>query len=88
MTQFRTTKVYEGDDGHSVIVEGAIENGCIEAGMQLNIGMSATFSMSVPIRSASSDGKSLVLECEDREGVDMVIAMNFENELLEATEPN
>jgi hypothetical protein len=88
MALFRTTKVFAKDDDRSVIVEGKLESGQIQAGMELKIPLSGTFSMSVPVCDVLSDGAVLVLDCEDHEGVEFVLAMNFSDELLEIAVPD
>ena len=86
---FVTSKIVKGSDEKSLIVTGELQEGEIDAGMFLKIAFNSTFGMTVPIvevKNVFENQMVLVLDCEDKEGLDFVEAMNFEHEWVEIQE--
>lgn len=50
--------------------------------MSLQIGLSGTFSMTVPITDILDSGE-LLIDCDDQEGVEMLLAFDVANEDLD-----
>lgn len=87
MGQFHTTKISAGNDGCSVIVEGRVLSGEVRTGMELHIPLNGSFSTTVPIREVCAGGAVLVLDCEDNDEVEFVLALNLGDEVLEIAMP-
>lgn len=50
--------------------------------MSVHIGLSGTFGMTIPITDILDSGE-LLIDCDDREGVEMILAFEVVNEYLD-----
>lgn len=83
---FETAEITKGNDRKTLVVDGELKEGQIEAGMFLKIAFHSSFGITVPITKVekkSVNQMALILDCKDEEGVDFVKAMNFEHEWVE-----
>ncbi|WP_137938777.1 hypothetical protein [Chitinivorax sp. B] len=69
---FQCTHALAHEDGRSVIMTGKVTAGLLSTGMLLQIILDSGFAIQLPI-SATQGNESLVVDCDDAEGVEMVL---------------
>lgn len=80
-SEFHCTSIEDYGNQRLAIVRGLSLAGEILPGMLLHVALNTTFEMTVPIREVLDSGHLLV-DCDDQEGVDTLLAFDIENELL------
>jgi hypothetical protein len=79
--QFHCTSVEDYGNQRTVIVRGALLTGTVSPGMSLCVKLNASFEMAVPISNVIDSGQ-LWVDCDDQNGVDMLMAFDIANEYL------
>lgn len=79
--QFHCTSIEDYDNQHAAIVRGSLQTGPVSPGMSLCIQLSATFEMTIPIIDVLDSGE-LLIDCDDQEGVDNLLALGIADECL------
>ncbi|WP_143449904.1 hypothetical protein [Janthinobacterium sp. BJB304] len=81
-TNFHCASIEDYGNGQLAIVRGSLSSGTVSPGMSLQIGLSGTFGMTVPITDILDSGE-LLIDCDDQEGVEMLLAFDVANEDLD-----
>lgn len=79
--QFHCTSFEDYGNQRAVIVRGSLQTGPVSPGMSLCIHLSTTFEMTIPIIDVLDSGE-LLIDCDDQEGVDNLLALGIANECL------
>jgi hypothetical protein len=80
--RFHCTSTEDFGDCRTVRVHGSKLTGHISSGMSLNVDLSGTFGVGIPISMVLESGE-LLIDCDDQEGVNMVLAFDVSDEILE-----
>lgn len=80
-SQFYCTAIEDYADQRTAIVRGALQAGPVSAGMSLCIRVNPAWEIAVPIIAVLDSGELLV-DCDDQEGVDVLLACGIRNESL------
>ncbi|MGK5066400.1 hypothetical protein [Janthinobacterium sp. RT4P48] len=80
-SQFYCTSIQDYGNQRLAIVHGAVSAGAVFPGMTLCMGLGDQVDVTFPI-SAVLDAGELLLDCDDQEGVDMLLAFAVAHEYL------
>ena len=81
-TNFHCTSIEDYGNGRLAIVRGSLSSGTVSTEMSLHIGLSGTFGMTLPITDILDSGE-LLIDCDDQEGVEMLLAFEVVHEDLD-----